>query len=148
MKGNSSVLRKGRFSEVGRIYLVTFTTEKRLPLFSRFDAARVMSRVLRRESRYTETLAYVVMPDHVHWLLQIKAKSLSATVQTVKSVSAHELKKIGTLKRTCWQDGFHDHALRSDEDLQDVARYVIMNPVRAGLVKTVREYPYWDAVWI
>ena len=148
MKGNSSALRKGRFSEEGRIYLVTFATQERLPLFSRFDAARVMSRVLKRESKYTETLAYVVMPDHVHWLLQIKAKSLSTTVQTVKSVSAHELKKISVVNRVCWQDGFHDHALRSDEDLQAIARYVILNPVRAGLVKSVREYPFWDAIWV
>jgi len=41
-----------------------------------------------------------------------------------------------------------DHALRSDEDLRAVARYVIANPVRAGLAQRVGGYPFWDAVWI
>jgi len=47
-----------------------------------------------------------------------------------------------------WQDGYHDHALRAEESLEDVARYIVMNPVRAGLVKSVREYPLWDAKWL
>ena len=36
----------------------------------------------------------------------------------------------------------------SDEDLVAVARYIVANPVRAGLVKNVRDYPHWDAVWL
>jgi REP element-mobilizing transposase RayT len=47
-----------------------------------------------------------------------------------------------------WQDGYHDHALRSEENLQDAARYIVMNPVRAGLVESIREYPLWDAKWL
>jgi len=46
-----------------------------------------------------------------------------------------------------WQEGFHDHALRREEDLQATARYIIGNPVRAGLVPSVRDYPHWDAIW-
>jgi hypothetical protein len=38
--------------------------------------------------------------------------------------------------------------LRRDEDLRAVARYVILNPVRAGLVQRVGDYPHWDAVWL
>jgi hypothetical protein len=47
-----------------------------------------------------------------------------------------------------WQRGFHDHALRQDDDLAAAARYVIANPVRRGLVKRVADYPHWDAVWL
>jgi len=47
-----------------------------------------------------------------------------------------------------WQDGFHDHALRREEDLKEVARYIIANPVRAGLVTRVGDYPLWDACWL
>ena len=39
-------------------------------------------------------------------------------------------------------------ARRREEDLQDVARYVVRNPIRAGLVRSVHEYSLWDAVWI
>ena len=47
-----------------------------------------------------------------------------------------------------WQAGYHDHALRSDEDVREVALYVIANPRRAGLVDRFRDYPPWDAAWI
>ncbi len=47
-----------------------------------------------------------------------------------------------------WQKGFHDHAIREEEDLRAVARYVVANPVRAGLVQSVRDYPHWDARWV
>jgi len=47
-----------------------------------------------------------------------------------------------------WQQGFHDHALRNEENILDIARYVVMNPVRAKLCKRVGDYPFWDAVWV
>jgi len=46
-----------------------------------------------------------------------------------------------------WQPGFHDRAIRSDEDLQALARYVVANPLRAGLVTSIGRYSHWDAVW-
>ena len=42
----------------------------------------------------------------------------------------------------------HDRALRRDEDLLAVARYIVANPLRAGLVRRVGDYPLWDAVWL
>jgi hypothetical protein len=38
--------------------------------------------------------------------------------------------------------------LRSDDDLQDMARYVVANPLRAGLVARIGDYPFWNAVWL
>jgi hypothetical protein len=29
-----------------------------------------------------------------------------------------------------------------------LARYVVANPVRAGLVQRVGQYPHWDAIWL
>ncbi|MFK5927062.1 MAG: hypothetical protein QM483_10570 [Desulfuromusa sp.] len=46
-----------------------------------------------------------------------------------------------------WQKGYHDHALRDDEDLRQVARYIVANPVRAGLVVRAIDYSHWDAEW-
>ena len=42
----------------------------------------------------------------------------------------------------------YDHALRKDEDVKKIARYIIANPLRAGLVEKIEDYPYWDAVWL
>jgi len=83
------------------------------------------------------------MPDHFHWLFQLnQEQSLSSLMQTIKSASAH------AVGRAIWQKGYHDHAIRKDEDIQAIARYIIANPVRAGLVKKVGDYSHWDAVWM
>ncbi len=136
-------LRKGRWSESGRIYLVTAVTRDRRPVFSGFQAARVLIQALRQEETWgrAKTLAFVVMPDHLHWLLQLgEGSDLSEVVRAVKAVSATRLG--GPL----WQRGFHDHALRQDEDLVAAARYVIANPLRRVLVNRVADYPHWDTV--
>lgn len=47
-----------------------------------------------------------------------------------------------------WARAFHDRALRSDEHVLSAARYLVLNPVRAGLVQRIGDYPYWDAIWL
>jgi len=89
------------------------------------------------------------MPDHVHWLLVlVDNTSLSNVVQVAKSYSAHKINKILGCKGKVWQAGFHDHAIRKEETLINVARYIVANPVRAGLCDRIGEYPHWDCVWI
>jgi len=41
-----------------------------------------------------------------------------------------------------WQDGYYDRVLRHDEATLDVARYVLENPVRAGFVAAIEQYPF------
>jgi REP element-mobilizing transposase RayT len=92
---------------------------------------------------HTNTLAFIVMPDHLHWLLQlIDDASLANVIKSIKSESA---KKVG---HPIWQSGYYDHAIRKDEDIQAVARYIVANPIRAGLVNKVGDYPHWDAIWL
>ncbi|HKJ95316.1 MAG TPA: transposase [Gammaproteobacteria bacterium] len=143
-------LRIGRHSEANRLYLVTTVTYDRRPLFRELHLGRVVVRALMGEMLRTETVCYVVMPDHVHWLLQLKpAASLSSVIQRVKSVTAHRLRRMpGASRGPVWQKGFHDHALRHDEDVKAVARYVVANPLRAGLVERIGAYPLWDAMWL
>jgi hypothetical protein len=45
-----------------------------------------------------------------------------------------------------WQKSYHDHILRKEEAVADVVRYILENPVRAGLVDSIGEYPHaWSA---
>jgi putative transposase len=144
-KPHGKNLRKGRFSEPNRIYLITTVTENRIRVFEDFHAARGLVAVLRQEQclQRADTLAYVIMPDHLHWLMELgHAISLSGVVGAVKSVSAHRFDGIK------WQAGFYDHAVRKEEDLQGMARYLVANPLRAGLVAKIGDYPHWDAVWL
>ena len=144
-------LRRGRFSESGRIYHVTTRTADEQRFFADFQSARSVVAALRHESTAdrTRTLAFVVMPDHLHWLLQLT--SGVALHRTVNNVKAHSARAVNVLRQRSgpvWQRGFHDRAIRRDDDLPAVARYIIQNPVRAGLVSRVGEYPHWDAVWL
>ena len=138
-------LRKGRLSQPGGVYLVTTVTRERLPVFDCFSSARCVVRALQIEHMTGRalTLAFMVMPDHLHWLLTLGSSApLSQVVRTVKSVVAHHL------GGRIWQQGFHDHAVRAEEDLPAIGRYIVKNPVRAGLVGKAGHYSHWDAVWV
>ena len=145
-------LRRGRISIANQIYLVTCVACDRRPVFHDLHAGRQVVHALRYAavSGRAETLAYVVMPDHLHWLLSLcDGVTLSFVVSTMKRHSARHLNE--ARHRTgerIWQRGFHDHALRRDESVQDAARYIIANPLRAGLVQRLGDYALWDAVWL
>jgi putative transposase len=143
-----SNLLRGRASIGGQIYLVTTVTRDRAPLFTNLHLGRIVVRTLHSQA-FAATLAYVVMPDHLHWLVQLqRGSNLSEAVKTVKGRSALEINRARGARSCVWQPSFHDHALRKEEDLQDVARYVVCNPIRAGLVRKLHDYSLWDAIWI
>ena len=145
---HSRTLRNGRYSVNNGIYLATFTTRERNPIFNDLFLSRIVIRYLNK-SPYANTLAFVVMPDHVHWLLQLKtSKSLSQVIQATKSIISINVNRQTDQKGTIWQPGFHDHALRNEEALREIGRYVVANPLRANLVKKIGDYPHWDAVWV
>ncbi|MCY1306621.1 Transposase IS200 like protein [compost metagenome] len=143
-------LRKGRLSEPGRIYLLTTVTHKRAPLFAHWENACVVAREIHamQDPARLETLAWVLMPDHLHWLVRLNSGALGEHVRRMKSRSAIGVNKLRNNSGRFWQQGFHDHALRREEDLKDVARYIVANPLRAGLVKKLADYPFWNAVWL
>ena len=144
-------LRIGRYSESGRIYLVTTATLGRRRVFDDFACARCLVGEMRRlaERGGVVSLAWVVMPDHLHWLVRLEAGTLSGLVGGFKAGSAAAINRaLQTPATRRWAAGFHDHALRKEEDMQALARYVVANPLRAGLVRSVRAYPHWDAIWL
>jgi REP element-mobilizing transposase RayT len=147
MKSGNQALRKGRFSEQGRIYHLVFrTANKELTELERLEVSRVIndSQVLRANV----LLAWVVMPDHVHLLVELRDDSLGRLMARVKSTSSLRVNQISNSKGSVWKRAYFDRAIRHEDDVQDVARYIVANPVRAGLVKSVRFYSYGGAVWI
>ena len=151
-KPHSKDLRKGRVSIPGQIYLITTVTADRAPIFSSLQAGRILVQALRHQHQIgaVDSLAFVIMPDHLHWLFALaEGLSLPQVMGQTKRYSAMQLNRLlGRSGRTIWQDGFHDHAVRREEDLQAIAKYLVANPVRAGLVTHVGDYPLWDACWL
>jgi len=143
-------LRKGRFSQCNGIYFVTAVTDQRIPWFQDFALARLMCRNLHFPAALADAtnLCSVVMPDHIHVLLELKDTPLHRVLNRLKSRSAVMLnRQIGRAGRF-WAPGYYDHALRAEEDLQGIARYIVANPLRSGLVRRIGDYPYWNAVWL
>jgi REP element-mobilizing transposase RayT len=90
------------------------------------------------------------MPDHLHWLMQLpEGGCLEDAMRGLKAHSGRRVNQVrGTPGEPVWQEGFHDRALRQEEDLRRAARYLVANPLRAGLVSDLGDYPLWDAVWV
>jgi putative transposase len=146
----SNRLRIGRYAEQNRIYLLTTNTLDRAPVFKDFTLGRLVVSQFRaaQDQGCVNSLAWVVMPDHFHWLVELQQGSLADLMQKTKSMSTKTVNQFTGRKVTLWQKGFHDRALRREEDLVKVARYVVANPLRSGLVEKLGDYPLWDAIWV
>ncbi|HSX63349.1 MAG TPA: transposase [Pseudoxanthomonas sp.] len=143
-------LSTGRFSQSGAYYVVTTVSFARKPLFVESPVAAAVIAELERAAQETSanSVAWVLMPDHLHWLLELKNETLSRCLQRFKSRSARAVNALRGTSGAVWQPGFYDHHLRSEHDLVAQARYLIANPLRAGLVSRVEEYPYWGCRWM
>ena len=143
-------MRTGRYSEPGQIYLLTAIVLNRQPLFHDFKSGRLVVDALKtaEQEGFATSLAWVVMPDHFHWLIELQNIQLPSLMARTKSRIAVTLNRSAGRQGPVWQHGYHDRAIRKEEDLQAVARYIVANPLRAGLVERVGDYPLWDAIWL
>lgn len=91
---------------------------------------------------------WVLMPDHFHGLLRLGNSSLAVTVGHLKGLAAKRVNEYLGATGAVWQSAFHDRALRREDDRKNIARYIVANPLRAGLVKSIREYPYWNSIYL
>ncbi len=117
---------------------------------SAFDDPSVVTLVLRELLRTArecgvEIVAYCFMPDHVHFL----AEGLTAASDTARCIRLFRQRTGLLYRRTrgdrLWQEGFFDRVLRSDDDTLGVVRYIVGNPVRAGLCDAVERFPFSGA---
>ena len=149
-KPNSHLLRRGRYSESGRAYLVTAVVYQRRPVFTDFYLGRLLVAEFRQahDLGLVSSLAWVIMPDHFHWLFELRDAALPQVMRRVKSRSTLTINRASGTWGAFWQSGYHDRAARAEEDLIQIARYIIGNPLRAGLVEHIGDYSLWDASWL
>ncbi|UFH50471.1 REP-associated tyrosine transposase [Pseudomonas sp. KNUC1026] len=139
-------LRAHRDSIPGMLYLLTLVTSRRQRLFLDWRSGQPVIQAMRKAEVLGEsdTLAWVLMPDHLHWLVALRQNSLAELVRKLKNRACRAMPGRPS---GLWQDGYHDKAIRQLKDALPVARYIVANPVRAGLVREVGHYPLWDCVW-
>jgi putative transposase len=146
-----AALRRGRHSASGGIYLLTTVTHDRAPLFADWRCAQAACTRLAAHATWDGAclLCWVLMPDHWHGLLQLAGNTpLDTVMQHAKGRIARAVNQARGRGGAVWMPGFHDRALRREDDVRRMARYIVANPLRAGLVSHVALYPYWDAVWL
>ena len=130
------------FTYVGAFaYHVVIVTRDRQPLLHDDLATQAIAELERVAAATSfDVLAYVIMPDHIHVLLNgmTDASDLVRFVQRFKQATAYEFKQ--RAGDGLWQHSFFDHVVRGDEDVLPIARYIIDNPVEAGLMDAGRRW--------
>lgn len=128
------------------LYFVTFVTYNREKFFGNIRngfmclneyGAMAYNRVywLEEQYPYVKIHAFVIMPDHVHILLEIKAtgretmkvKTLMSLVGAYKSTTAARIREAG-LRNFRWQASFHEWILRKSWNPANFNRYILRNP--------------------
>ena len=144
-------LRKGRYSQHQGEYFITTVVAQRQPIFSDFGLARCFINDLAHSqaSEQGEWLAWVLMPDHFHGLVRLQNDPLPMLIKKLKGRSAKHINDYRQSRGvSVWQSNFYDRALRVEEDRVAIARYIVANPLRAGLVQHLADYPHWDSVYL
>lgn len=126
------------------LYLVTLCFEGRRRFGSNNRIALWLIECLRRHADSSEFYihAYCIMPDHMHLLAAgaTDNSDLTAFVASFKNETGFEFeKKAG---RRLWQFKYYDRILRGNDSADRVAWYIWLNPVRKGLCRAPREYPF------
>lgn len=140
-----------RYSESGDAASISLRVRDRRPVFRDAVFARHCVDFLRALAAMTGTpiYAYCLMPNHVHLLLGVPlVTSMPDFLRRWRSLCSREWQRRSG-QAALWQQSVFDHPVRGDVDLLRVGSYILMNPVRSGLVEAVEDYPLcgsfeWD----
>ena len=137
-----------RFSYIGTheysITCCTFSRRRYFTMNQVVDVVRTKLLHIAGVSRF-EIPAYCFMPDHVHFVAAGTSvdSNLRRFVHAWKQQTGYAHRQ--STSSQLWQGGFYDHVLRDEEDRPAVIRYLLENPIRAGLVADLRCYPHWGS---
>jgi REP element-mobilizing transposase RayT len=89
-------------------------------------------------------ICYCIMPNHFHMVFELlqNNKGISKIMQSIKRISARDCNKILSRSGAFLQDESFDRWVRNEKELYFVIRYVLLNPVTAGLVNDWKDWKY------
>lgn len=142
----------------GGTYFFTVVTHQRRPILTTPVARKCLREAFRRVREKTpfETVAVVLMPDHLHtvWTLppedadysgrwgRVKEAFTRAYLSAGGSEGERDPSRVSKRERGVWQHRFWEHVVRDENDLSRCVDYIHWNPVKHGLVARVAEYPW------
>ncbi|HVC48506.1 MAG TPA: transposase [Terracidiphilus sp.] len=129
-----------RFQKAEALHFITFSCFHRLPLLEAPGAMDVVEAVLEKTRARHEAriCAYVLMPEHVHLLMNEPTSILVA--QFLKALKQVTSRKLRGARDQFWQDRYFDGNIHGEAARSEVIRYIHRNPVKRGLVASPEEY--------
>ena len=86
----------------------------------------------------------MIMPDPIHAVIELGCgQTLASVMHSLKSFTAKKINVLLGETGVVWQAEYYDRGVRGEESLNEIIRYCYENPVRKGLAKRARDYPYW-----
>ncbi len=143
-------LRDYNYKGAEKVYFITLCTNGKKSHFRDDCMAEMVVKevAFRWERGEIKLFAYCIMPDHLHLLISLTEgykRSLSDWVSAFKRYASRVAASQFKIK-PLWQKNFYDHIVRKEESLISIAEYIINNPVRKGMVKEWKSYPYCGMV--
>jgi len=126
----------------------TLCIKDRFPLFKNASIVNIFENILRSEAaRFLCIIpVYCYMPDHQHLIVS----GINSKADTLNLIRRYQQGTGYWLARqdvdTGWQKDFFDHIIRKEESLVDIAKYILNNPVRKGLVSDWQDYPFKGSI--
>ena len=131
-----------RFQKAEALHFITFSCFHRLPLLDESGPKNIVEAVLEqtRARHQARIYAYVLMPEHVHLLINEPPSILVAQfLKAVKQITSCKLKGP---REKFWEQRYYDSNVHGEEARSEVIRYIHRNPVKRGLVASPSDYQW------
>jgi REP element-mobilizing transposase RayT len=131
-----------RLEYPGAVFHVTTRGNERRPVFLGDTDRRTYLDLLADAVRRFEWIvpAYVLMTNHIHLVLQLTAENLSRGMQWLTGTYSQAFNRRHERTGHLFQGRFHAVHVDASNYMLEVLRYVVLNPVRAGIVDRPEEY--------
>jgi len=130
-------------------YFITILTKDHAIYFKEEEVVKGVIDILNETARLErfKILTYCFMPDHLHLLISgaDDNSDLKKFISLFKQKSGYWYKK--NYCTNLWHISYYDHVLRKEENMENVALYILENPLRKGLVSDFKEYPFSWSFW-
>jgi len=129
-----------RFQKAETLHFITFSCFHRLPFLEASEPKDTVEAVLEqtRARHQAKVYAYVLMPEHIHLLINEPPSILLA--QFLKSLKQTTSRKLKGGREQFWQDRYFDSNIHGEAARSEVIRYIHRNPVKRGLAASPEQY--------
>lgn len=138
-----------RYFQDNNIVFITLVTYNRQPIL--IENINFLRESLINPKYNYKIIAGVVLPDHIHVLIQNdNANEFSKLISSIKvSFSKHfplnteqTEKQLLRREKGIWQRKYYDHIIRNEEDFNKHLDYIHYNPIKHGYVNCAKEWEY------